>query len=232
MKVNFAICDDNLVDLDYVKQLVIKWANNKEFSINIDVFSSAEAFLFSYVENKQYDCLLLDIEMGKMDGVSLAREIRKVNTTVQIIFITGYTDYIIEGYDVWALHYLMKPINDNKLFSVLDRAVDKIIQSEKNLVLNLLDEMICIPLHEIYYLDVDRNYVTVHAKKDYTIKKTLHEIEKELDDEFYRISRSTIVNLKYVNRTTKKDLYLTNGVVLQLPRGMYDNLNRAIIKKI
>lgn len=93
------------------------------------MFSSAEAFIFHCVENKEYDVLLLYIEMGNMDGVTLARQIRKSNKNVQIVFITGYSDYIAEGYDVEALHYLMKPLKDEKLFDVLDRAVNKLVQN-------------------------------------------------------------------------------------------------------
>ncbi len=232
MKVNFAICDDSVVDSNYVKELVTQWANDKKYQVNIDIFSSAEAFIFHYVENKEYDVLLLDIEMGNMDGVTLARQIRKSNKSVQIVFITGYSDYIAEGYDVEALHYLMKPLKKEKLYDVLDRAVNKIMQNEKHLVLNTFDEMIRIPLHEIIYIDVDRNYVTVHSNKDYTVKKTLAEIEKELDERFFRIGRSAIVNLKYISRVTKTDVYLNNGIILQLPRGIYEALNRAIINEM
>ena len=162
MKVNFAICDDSVVDSNYVKELVTQWANDKKYQFNIDVFSSAEAFMFHYVENKEYDVLLLDIEMGNMDGVTLARQIRKSNKSVQIVFITGYSDYIAEGYDVEALHYLMKPLKKEKLYDVLDRAVNKIKQNEKHLVLNTFDEMIRIPLHEIIYINplnhIQQNY--------------------------------------------------------------------------
>ena len=232
MKVNFAICDDSVVDSNYVKELVMQWANDKKYQVNIDIFSSAEAFIFHYVENKEYDVLLLDIEMGNMDGVTLARQIRKSNKSVQIVFITGYSDYIAEGYDVEALHYLMKPLKKEKLYDVLDRAVNKIMQNEKQLVLNTFDEMIRIPLHEIIYIDVDRNYVTLHSNKDYTVKKTLAEIEKELDERFFRIGRSAIINLKYITRVTKTDVYLNNGIILQLPRGIYEALNRAIINEM
>jgi hypothetical protein len=72
----------------------------------VQAFESAEAFLFSYAEDKDYDILLLDIQMKNMSGIDLAREIRKDNEMLQIIFITGLTDYIAEGYDVSALHYL------------------------------------------------------------------------------------------------------------------------------
>ena len=74
--------------------------------------------------------------MGAMDGVTMARKLRQDNQTVQIIFITGYADYISDGYEVDALHYLMKPIQEEKLFAVLDRAVTKLIKNEK--VLNII----------------------------------------------------------------------------------------------
>lgn len=232
MKINFAICDDNRIDSQYVNELIKKWVRNKKYQIHIDIFQSAEAFLFHYTQNKEYDILLLDIEMKKMDGVTLARMIRKSNKSVQILFITGYSQYIAEGYDVEALHYLMKPIKEEKMFDVLDRAVTKLIQNEKHLLLKLSDEMIKIPLHEIIYIDVNRNYVTIHANKDYTLKKTLGEIEKELDEKFFRIGRSAIVNLKYITRITKTEVFLSNGFSLPLPRGIYDALNRAIINEI
>ena len=232
MKINFAICDDNRIDSQYVNELIKKWARNKKYQIHIDIFQSAEAFLFHYTQNKEYDVLLLDIEMKKMDGVTLARMIRKSNKSVQILFITGYSQYIAEGYDVEALHYLMKPIKEEKMFDVLDRAITKLIQNEKHLLLKLSDEMIKIPLHEIIYIDVNRNYVTIHANKDYTLKKTLGEIEKELDEKFFRIGRSAIVNLKYITRITKTEVFLSNGFSLPLPRGIYDALNRAIINEI
>ena len=232
MKINFAICDDNRIDSQYVNELIKKWARNKKYQIHIDIFQSAEAFLFHYTQNKEYDILLLDIEMKKMDGVTLARMIRKSNKSVQILFITGYSQYIAEGYDVEALHYLMKPIKEEKMFDVLDRAVTKLIQNEKHLLLKLSDEMIKIPLHEIIYIDVNRNYVTIHANKDYTLKKTLGEIEKELDEKFFRIGRSAIVNLKYITRITKTEVFLSNGFSLPLPRGIYDALNRGIINEI
>ena len=119
-----AICDDNAADLNDLSNLLSLWAADRGITVTIDRFPSAESFLFHYVEVKNYDLLLLDIEMGAMDGVTMAKRIRKDDESVQIVFITGYSDYIAEGYDVAALHYLMKPVNRDKLFSVLDRALE------------------------------------------------------------------------------------------------------------
>jgi DNA-binding LytR/AlgR family response regulator len=89
--------------------------------------------------------------------------------------------------------------------------------------------MVRIPLHEVKYLDVHQNYVTVHAKGEYKVKRTLGEFEKLLDDRFTRVGRAMIVNLTYISRVTKTDVYLSDGTALPLPRGAYEPLNRAII---
>lgn len=229
MNYNIAICDDSMADLDYISSLVTDWSRKSCNTVNIRTFPSAEAFLFDYAENKRYDILLLDIEMNGMDGVSLAKKVRKNNESIQIVFITGYSDYISEGYEVSALHYLMKPVHDEKVFDVLNRAAQKIEKNDHALLLKLSGEMVRIPLYEIRYLDVCQNYVTIHAKLDYTVKRTLGEFETELDDRFFRMGRSVIVNLSCIRRITKTNVYLSDGTVIPLPRGQYEPLNRAII---
>ena len=224
-----AICDDSHTDAAFVQSMLRDWAVLRKIDISDEVFSSAESFLFRYAEDKDWDILLLDIEMGAMDGVTMAKRIRQDNEAVQIVFITGYSDYIAEGYEVAALHYLMKPVNREKLLTVLDRALEKRKQEDRCLNLELSGEMVRIPFYEIRYLDVSANYVTVHAKADYTVKRTLGDFEKELDDRFCRVGRSMILNLKYIQRVTKTEVRLSDGTVLPLPRGAYEPLNRAII---
>ena len=224
-----AICDDSHTDAAFVQSMLRDWAVLRKIDISDEVFSSAESFLFRYAEDKDWDILLLDIEMGAMDGVTMAKRIRQDNEAVQIVFMTGYSAYIAEGYEVAALHYLMKPVNREKLLTVLDRALEKRKQEDRCLNLELSGEMVRIPFYEIRYLDVSANYVTVHAKADYTVKRTLGDFEKELDDRFCRVGRSMILNLKYIQRVTKTEVRLSDGTVLPLPRGAYEPLNRAII---
>lgn len=225
-----AIMDDSETDAQFVRDLLIDWSENRQLGIQAQIFSSAESFLFRYAEDKDWDILLLDIEMGAMDGVTMAKRVRRDNEAVQIVFITGYSDYIAEGYEVAALHYLMKPVNREKLLSVLDRAMEKRRQQERCLILESAGELVRIPFYEIRYLEVRQNYVTVHAKDDHTVKRTLGDFEKELDSRFCRVGRSMIVNLSFIQRVTKTEVRLSDGTVLSLPRGAYEPLNRAIIQ--
>lgn len=229
MQYKIAICDDSDADRQYVLNMVRAWAAAAGHLVHTDAFASAESFLFHYAQESDYDILLLDIEMGAMDGVTMAKQLRKSNDTVQIIFITGYSDYISEGYEVAALHYLMKPVKEEKLWAVLDRAAGKIAKNEKVLHFSLGGEMVCIPVYRIRYADVFGNYVTIHAQSDVTVKMTLGELEKQLDDRFYRVGRSVLVNLTQISRVTKGEIRLSDGTSLPLPRGAYDGVNRAII---
>ena len=229
MKYKVAICDDSDADRRYIMNMVRSWASAAGHEVQIDGFPSAESFLFRYAGESDYDILLLDIEMGAMDGVTMAKKLRKSNDTVQIIFITGYSDYISEGYEVAALHYLMKPVNEEKLCLVLDRAAEKLAKNERILNFEVSGEMVRVPIYQIRYADVIGNYVTVHALTDVTVKMTLGELEKQLDERFYRVGRSALVNLTQISRVTRAEIRLNDGTAIPLPRGAYEGVNRAII---
>ena len=229
MHYKIAVCDDSQADRQYLCGLVNRWAQENGHTAQIGTFVSAENFLFEYEQENDFDILLLDIEMGEMDGVTMAKRLRRENETVQIVFVTGYSDYIAEGYEVAALHYLMKPVNENKLFAVLDRAAEKISKNEKVLTFETGGEMFRIPIYQIRYAEVSGNYVTIYAARELTVKMTLRELEAQLDDRFCRVGRSAIVNLTQISRVTKTEIKLSDGSALALPRGAYESVNRAII---
>ena len=181
-----AICDDLATDRNYLSSLCEIWGSHNSYHIQISEFTSAENFLFNYAEKKDFDILLLDIEMGAMDGVTMARKLRQDNHTVQIIFITGYADYISDGYEVDALHYLMKPLQEEKFFTVLDRAVTKLIKNEKFLNIISQGEMIRLPICQINYAEVNSNYITIHSQQTITLKMTLSELEKKAGFSFFQ----------------------------------------------
>lgn len=226
----FAICDDESADLLYIRSRVSEWAKTQCLEVDVEEFPSAESFWFAYEEKKDFDVLFLDIEMGKMSGVELAKKVRSENKSIQIIFITGYMEYISEGYDVEALHYLLKPVGKEKLEEVLCRALRRIRMQEKSLLIHGTGETVRIPFYEIRWIEVQKNYVIIHGKEVYSAKQTLRKMETELDERFFKVHRSYIVNLSYVKKISKSNVTLKDGEALPLSRGLYEKLNQAFIR--
>lgn len=232
MNYRIAVCDDDEQYARYLSDLAARWADRAGAEIEVERFPSAEAFLFRYEEKKDFDILLLDIEMTGMDGVALAKTVRAESEDTQIVFVTGYTDYISQGYEVSALHYLTKPVDPDKLLEVLTRAAGRLKRNEPFLTLELPGETVRVPLGKIRYLDVLHNYVTVHAGRDYPVKRPLADLEAALDGRFFRTGRSCILNLTYLRRASRTEAELTTGERIPLPRGQYEKLNRAIIQRM
>lgn len=234
MSYRVAITDDNPADITYISSVLKQWADARGLSVHIDSYPSAEAFLFQYEEDPACDMILLDIEMPGMDGVTMAKKLREKNSTAVIVFITGYSDYIAEGYEVAALHYLMKPVEPGRFMQVLDRAVEQLDRAEKLLTVKTAEEIARIPMGKVLFLEAARNYVTIHTEDrgDFVVRHKLGDFESELDERFLRVGRSYIVNLTRLYRITKSELRFPDGAVLPLPRGAYDTLNRAIIDRL
>jgi len=233
-----AIVDDDKGQIEYLSALVGEWAKNAGEAVQFRTFSSAEAFLFAYSEDRSFDILMLDVEMGKMDGVTLAKEIRKDNRTVQIVFVTGYYEYIGDGYDVSALNYLLKPATPEKLFPVLNHAAENLRYRQKALVASCGGQTVRVPLADIVYLEAALNYVEIHSAEDvFRVKTTLAGIEKELDETFFKCGRSFVAGLRYVRKVTKTAVCLAEKpgaplVEIPLARNLYDELNRALMSRL
>lgn len=231
MNIKIAVCDDDPKQIEYLTALMTCWGRKNNYACTIASFSSAEAFLFTYSEDKTWDVLLLDIEMGTINGVELAKIIRPENEEVQIIFITGFPDFIADGYEVAALHYLMKPVLPEKLYHTLDRAVKNLKKNESFFLLKTDGEQIRLPLSSIFWLESEGHFVHFHTSDAaYTVRMSLSTAEKDLDNRFIRCHRTCIVNLTSVSRITKNDVILDDGTMLPLARNAYQTVTQAFIR--
>ena len=169
--------------------------------------------------------------MGNMDGVALAKCIRKENELVQIVFITGFPDFMAEGYEVSALHYLMKPVAKEKLFAVLDKAAQNLNKNEKQLCISFDRQTELVPLSKITFIEAQKQYVVVHTEtQEYRMKASLVDTEKELDEYFFKCQRSFIVNLRHVLRIGSNSVVLKNGTEVPISRGMAHKIGKEIIR--
>lgn len=231
MSLKIAVVDDNEIDREYVSTLVKNWAENRNENVKLVPFPNAEAFLFAYEDDKEWNFLLLDVEMAEMNGVELAKTIRRENESVQMVFITGFPDFIAEGYDVSALHYLMKPVSPEKLECVLDKGNAALKRSEKQLLVTFDRKTELVPLRNINYVEAQKQYVLIHTQTDvYRMKTSLGDVEGQLDEYFFKCQRSFVVNLREVLRIDPDHVVLENGEQVPISRGMAQTIAKEIIR--
>lgn len=230
--INIAICDDEKIQVELLNTYVKSWARKNNIIANIEHFYSGESFEFTWSMDKKYHILLLDIEMSGLNGVELAKKIRKEDELLNIIFITAIPDYIGEGYDVSAINYLIKPIREEKLYECLDRAIKKISQEEKIILIDVEGEILRIKQRDIIYIEAFSHSIEINTiKNKYITRKNIGTIEKELDDkQLVRCHRSYIVGLNHIKRIGKADIKLDNGDLIPVSRRQYTRTNMAFIE--
>ncbi len=231
MNYKIAICDDSSTDRDYIADFTRQWARENAHTIDLTAFPSAESFLFAYAEQKDWDILLLDIEMGTMDGVSLARKLRQGNERIQIIFITGFPDFMAEGYEVSALHYLMKPVKEAKLAEVLSKAARNLNKNEKDLIFTVKGEALRLGVREILWVEAFAHSCRVAAAgQTFEVSQSISELEKLLGAAAVRTHRSYLAGLAHIRRISRTEVILDNGDKIPLSRYNYQGVNQAFIK--
>jgi len=224
------ICDDEPLSIDYISHYIEKWAEKHNYILHTHTFSNAEQFLFDYESDQNFDILFLDIQMGNMNGMDLARKIRETDSSVQIIFITALIDYISDGYEVSALHYLLKPVNEEKLYSVMDRASQNVYKLENYVLLTIDQVTQRIPINSIIYVEAFAHYIRITtAESSFEVRENLTSLAEKLGNHFVRPHRSYLINLKYIHRISKTEVFLDNGTSIPLSRYNYQNVNQAFI---
>ena len=190
---HIVICDDETSQISLLEKYVYIWAEEKKIEVFLQRCQNADQFLFLWEEKKDVDILLLDIEMPGMDGMKLAKYLRKAGEQLQILFITGNTDYVMEGYDVEAVSYLLKPVNEERFFSCMERAVLRIGREEPVLLLEAAGEIEKVRLKDICYLESDGHDTIVYQEKELKqlrSKLGIQKLEKEIMEKsgmFYKI---------------------------------------------
>ena len=166
-------------------------------------FSSGEGLL-RWVENHpgELNLIFLDMEMGQLDGMETARRLRQIEESLPLVFVTGYTEHVFEGYTVGALGYLLKPVREDQLKEVLSRAAAALLREEEEVYLcRCGDVTYRIPRKKILYFTSDRRQVTcVTTEKHYTFYGKLDQVEEELKDSFVRIHQRYLVRTQAVQQ--------------------------------
>lgn len=234
-----AICDDETAQRSLLESYVREWERLRQQEVDIALVENAEQFLFHWEERRR-DIMLLDIDMPGADGLSLARRLRSQGEDVQIIFVTGLAEYALEGYDVDAVSYLIKPVEKERLFACLDKACGRCGQEAPVLLLDTPGGMARVRVRDICYLESDAHDTWVHCtgeKEPIRCRVGIRQLEERLGQQgessfklsFFKIHRSYLVNLAYVNRIEKKEAVMDGGEALPVARSKWEALNQAYL---
>ena len=214
-----AICEDNLVFSDILKEYIYMWAKDKRCFADISVYKSAEQFLINGDNIMCLDLILLDIKMGEMDGVELAYKLRENGFLGQIIFTTDYAEYVWEGYKVSALDFLKKPVDYSECAVLLDK-VQNTIRQQKYFICQTSDITVRIPYEEILFFEANLHYITVNTiKNQYITRSSLTEIIQTTDsDLFVQCHRSYLVNISHISSFSQKNITMSNEIRIDVGR--------------
>ncbi len=233
MNLQIAICDDDLDQIEYLSLAVHGWAHTAGRPCTVRSFSSAEAFLFACGQTQAFDILLLDIEMGELSGMDLAKHIRGAGNRAEIIFVTSHFEFAGEGYEVDALHYLTKPVAQKKLSEVMDKAAARLSLMPPGVVINSEGETVKLYEPDILYVEAFLHYLCIYTQeKEYRVKESLSSFEARLSRDFFRIHRSYLVSLRHVTKISRSCVSIDGKTELPLARGKYDAVNQAFIERM
>ncbi len=246
MSLRIAVVDDDKDQIRYLSGLVDEWARERGEAADIRGYGSAGAFLFDY-EDSPCDLLLLDIEMEGINGMELARKLRGRGDKLPIVFITGYADYMNEGYDVEALHYLLKPLDCGKLKRVLDRYADRRPKVYGEILAETEKGSIHISVSDIMFIEAFGRDSGLYLRDGRCIEcregiGALRErlcvsgegpagVRKETCPEsFVCCHRSYLLNLRYVRSVGRSAAVLDDGREIPVSRRAYADVSRAFTR--
>lgn len=225
-----AVCDDEKVFRNDLKKIIGRELQLCGIDYRIQEFTCGED-LVRAAENQDCQILFLDIEMKELDGIHTAKRLRALNRTAEIIFVTSHPDFVFQGYEVRALHYILKPYEPEKIISVLHTALEALnISSEKYYRIDQRSGSIRLPLSSVKYFFSDKRMVYAVTKdKIYSFYEKLNQVEAKLSEGFVRIHSRYLINLKYLGEI-RGNKAIIDGDELPVSRSCKPKLSIAFAK--
>ncbi len=224
-----AICDDDVRGRERIRTLL-----EKEFSqAQTREFDSGMKLLENVEEGWQPDIVLLDIAMEGMDGMETARRLKERSDAI-LIFVTGVKEQVFQAFDVGAFHYLMKPVDHNKMTDVLKRAaqeVEKRQTAPRYLLVKTEGSHRRVPVEDILYVENSGRKVILHMKTGcLEYYERMNHLEEVLGEGFYRCHRGYLVALAAVDGYDHDSISVGNGEKIYLAKQKYSEFVKLYCK--
>ena len=232
-----AICDDERIYRSSVSDAVNKWGLvKKNIAMSICSYASCEDILEALSNGDYFDIIFLDIQIpNEMSGLELARRIRQHNNTTIIVFITNYAEYACYGYQVNALRYICKPINEDQISECLEVAYLQWVYGQKEqLTLNTLHGIYVLKIRDILYVEAQSHRISFHnisRKEELSVRMSMNQLCENLPEGLLiKCHRSYLVNILYIRKILRTTLTLADGTELPIGKQNREALMRMFEK--
>lgn len=232
--IRIGIIDDEAEMRNQIRECIEKTI--KQFDgVEICTFADAESFLKMLYEGKRFEIVFTDIQMLNMDGMTLGREIKRLQPELFIVYITSYVEYAAESYIIEAYQYILKQDMEYRLPSVVEQLFDKLNKrSRRYRIIGIGAEY-----KQIYYSDIIYIYklkatkYVCYVTKDgeYRERISIENLVKEINDNnFITVERGYIVNLQHISRIAGNILYLEQDNQVSISRVRIPEVKQRLLQ--
>lgn len=226
-----AIVDDETKDAERLQSLTEAYFAQQQEACRILRYEDGALFLQRY---EPHDIVFMDIKMKTLDGLDTARFLRKLGSDSVLIFVTRMAQFAIRGYEVEALDFILKPVDEASVTYVLDRALQRVRARQGVLLpLRVGSETLTVSTNDLYYIEVYNHDLIYHTRMgDYTVRGTLNSVRDKLQaNGFLSCHRSYLVNLKYVS-SVQEDALTVAGAAVPIARASRKQFMQGFINYV
>lgn len=221
-RINIAVCEDDDFDLKQMKQLIPGAAEKLHVKYQAAYFSSGRSLLEAVENGARYDLLILDILMDGIDGIETARSAKRLLPDAMIGFVTSTRSYAVEAFELDALHYLMKPVDEKSIDVLFTRYMESANIGEPVLELDTPHGKLVLPARDILRIESYRKGVAIYICKEREakfVRKSFTEVAGKLDPSvFLQIARGLAVNMDYIDHISQGICYFSDGTSALISR--------------
>ena len=226
-----AIVDDDAKDAGQLQGVVEAYTMGREMPVEIDVFSSGEDFLRSF-EPKKYGLVFFDNYIGTGLGIDFARKARALDEDAEFVFVSMSPEFAVSGFEVRALHYLIKPATFEAIAEVFERIWHHTPKPEDPMIEVLIERQpTLIPVRSIRYIEVTAKNCCIHGEEDVNVYIPLEKLLELLPpEEFIRTHRSFVVHLTYIQSMDQNNFVLRDNRTIPIGRTYLKECKSAYIE--
>lgn len=217
--IRVAIVEDTQRDSDQLVSFLEQYSREKGTEFSISTFPNAIQFLQQY--RGEYDMIFMDIDMPVLNGMNAAQSLREIDPSVMLIFVTALARYAVNGYEVNAFDFIVKPIQYNLFAAKMTRAVKRLAAAvRKKLLIRSGDKSVRVYVDEILYVEILGHNLTFHTERQsVSTRGSLKDAMEALEgDDFALCNKSCFANLHHVEMIDGDEAVMDNGDRLQISR--------------